>query len=176
MKLLCLVLASSVMCFAAGELIIGERPPDLKGKFLTGRNATLPDAASGKVALLLFGFSYDSRHAVEAWTKRFRGDFDKASEVTFYEIPMIGGMARMAKWFIDSGMRRGTPKSDQENVVTVYGGTGQWKERLGVTDEKLAYLVLIDQKGNVVWRHGGPFEEGQYNALSEQVRRLLQVQ
>ena len=43
--------------------------------------------------------------------------------MTFFEIPMIGGLARMGKWFIDSGMRRGTPKADHENVITVYGGT-----------------------------------------------------
>jgi hypothetical protein len=89
---------------------------------------------------------------------------------------MIGGMARMGKWFIDSGMRRGTPKSDHENVITVYGGLGPWKKRLGVTDEKFAYLVLLDQKGNIAWRHAGPFEEAKYNALSEQVRRLLSEQ
>jgi hypothetical protein len=173
MKLLSLALASSMLMFAANGVTTGERLPDLKGKFLTGRDATLPGAASARVALLLFGFSYDSRFAVEAWTKRFRGDFDKTPQVTFYEIPMIGGMARMAKWFIDGGMRRGTPKSDHENVITVYGGTGPWKQRLGVTDEKFAYLVLLDQKGNIAWRYSGPFEEVQYNVLSEQVRELL---
>jgi hypothetical protein len=29
----------------------------------------LPQAARGRVALLLLGFSYDSRFAVEAWAK-----------------------------------------------------------------------------------------------------------
>ena len=42
--------------------------------------------------------------------KRFRQEFEKNPKVTFYEIPMIGGMARLGKWFIDSGMRRGTPQ------------------------------------------------------------------
>jgi hypothetical protein len=82
-------------------------------------------------------------------------------------------MARMGKWFIDGGMRRGTPKADHENVITVYGGTGPWKQRLGVADEKFAYLVLLNQQGNVVWRHAGPFEEAPYRALSERVRSLL---
>lgn len=177
MKLLSIALACSTMTLAANAVVsLGDRLPDLKGEFLTGRDATLPGAASGRVALLLLGFSYDSRFAVEAWAERFRGDFDKTPQVTFYEIPMIGGMARMGKWFIDGGMRRGTPKSDHENVITVYGGTGPWKQRLGVKDKKFAYLVLIDQKGNIVWRHAGPFEEVQYNALSEQVRKLVPQQ
>jgi hypothetical protein len=177
MKILSIALACSMTTFAANAVMsVGDRLPDLKGEFLTGRDATLPGASSGRVALLLFGFSYDSRFAVEAWTKRFRGDFGKTPQVTFYEIPMIGGMARMAKWFIDGGMRRGTPKSDHENVITVYGGTEPWKQSLGVKDEKFAYLVLLDQRGNVAWRHAGPFEEVQYNTLSGQVRKLVPQQ
>ena len=157
---------------ATGELTAGENMPELRGEYLSGRKAILPKDAAGRVALLLFGFTYQSRYAVEAWGKRFRGDFEKNRQVTFYEIPMIGGMARLGKWFIDSGMRRGTPKADQENVITVYGGTELWKERLGVKAEDAAYLVIVDQTGKVVWRHSGPFEGTSYQALAVQVRKL----
>ena len=89
---------------------------------------------------------------------------------------MIGGIARMGKWFIDSGMRRGTPKADHENVITVYGGTEPWKERLGVKAEDSAYLVLLDQKGNIVWRHAGPFDEASYKALATEVSKVVSRQ
>ena len=56
---------------AAVELPLGERLPALKGEFLTGKPAVWPEAASGRVALLTLGFTYDSRLAVEAWVKRF---------------------------------------------------------------------------------------------------------
>jgi len=172
MKLLSLAMTGSMMTLIAGGLSVGERLPELKGEFLSGREAALPGTASGRVALLLLGFSYDSRFAVEAWTKRFREDFGANPQVTFYEVPMIGGMARLGKWFIDGGMRRGTPKADHEHVITVYGGTNTWKQRLGVTDEKFAYLLVLDQKGNVAWRHAGPFDEQQYKLLSERVLKL----
>jgi hypothetical protein len=176
MKLLLTALVTSMMTFAESDLTVGQRLPDLKGEYLTGRTAVLPGAASGRVALLLFGFSYDSRFDVEAWAKRFREEFGKNPQVTFYEIPMIGGMARLGKWFIDSGMRRGTPKEDHENVITVYGGSGPWKHRLGVKAEDHGYLVLLDQKGTLAWSQAGPFEEARYAALAEQVRKLLPVQ
>lgn len=155
------------------ELAVGDQLPPLKGEFLSGRTAVLPQAASGRVALLMLGFTYDSRFQVEAWAKRFRQDFGTQSEVTFFEIPMIGGMARMGKWFIDSGMRRGTPKSDHENVITVYGGTNAWKQRVGLNDPKAAYLILIDQQGRVAWRIAGSLDEQRYRALSSEVSRLL---
>ena len=177
-RILCVALMTSMasLSFAASELAVGEGLPELRGEYLSGTKAVLPKDASGRVALLLFGFTYQSRFAVEAWTKRFRGGFEKNPQVTFYEIPMIGGMARLGKWFIDSGMRRGTPKADQENVITVYGGTEPWKQRLGVKAEDFAYLVLLDRKGKVAWRHAGPFEETSYEALAVQVRKLASTQ
>ena len=160
----------------AAELAVGDQLPPLEGEFLSGRAAVLPQAASGRVALLMLGFTYDSRFQVEAWAKRFRQEFGTRPGVTFFEIPMIGGMARMAKWFIDSGMRRGTPKADQENVITIYGGTEVWKQRLGVKSEDSAYLVVVDSKGKVAWRHGGPFDEASYRDLAAQIRKLASAQ
>ena len=154
-------------------LPIGETLPPLRGEFLTGRQAQLPEAASGRVALLALGFTYNSRFQVEAWIGRFRKDFGENPHVTFYEIPMIGGMARLGKWFIDSGMRKGTPRSDQENVITVYGGTDSWKQHMGYQSPDAAYLVLIDKHGAVRWRHSGAFDEEAYKDLSVRVTALL---
>jgi hypothetical protein len=154
-------------------MIVGDPLPTLRGEFLTGRTALLPQAAGGRVALLLLGFSYDSRFAVEAWAGKFREEFHRDSRVTFYEIPMIGGLAWMGKWFIESGMRRGTSKQDYENVITVYGGANPWKQRLGFRDPKAAYLILLDASGRVAWRYTGGLDEQAYHALSSEVLRLL---
>lgn len=170
-------LAMSINIVAAPKdrstLAPGDRLPELRGEYLSERKAVLPNDASGRVALLLLGFTYKSRFVVEEWGKRFRAEFEKNPQVTFYEIPMIGGLGRAAKWFIDSGMRRGTPKADHENVITVYGGTEPWKQRLNVANEADAYLILLDQKGNVAWLHTGALNDGSYRELSEQVRKLV---
>jgi hypothetical protein len=134
----------------------------------------LPDAAAGRVALLALGFTYDSRFAVEAWVGPFRKKFGDRPSVAFYEIPMIGGMARLGKWFIDSGMRKGTPREDYEHVITVYGGTDSWKTRLGFQSPNAAYLVLLDRQGIVRWRHNGPLDEEAFAVLSNWTAALSQ--
>lgn len=154
-------------------LQVGARLPVLSGDYLSGRKAVLPDAAKDKVALLALGFTYESRHAVEAWTGRFRKDFYKEAAATFYEIPMIGGVGRLGRWFIDGGMRKGTPKELHENVVTVYGGTGPWKRRLNFKDPDAAYLILIDRTGTVRWLHAGKFDESIYGDLSSMASRVF---
>lgn len=164
-----IVLGSALM----SSLSIGQTLPPLQGQFLTGREAQLPDAASGKVALLAIGFTYSSRFPVEAWIGRFRKDFGSNPQVTFYEIPMISGMARLGKWFIDSGMRKGTPARDQENVITVYRGTDLWKQLVDYQAPDAAYLVLLDKHGRVRWRHSGEFDENAYKDLSAHLAALL---
>lgn len=151
----------------------GEPLPQLQGEFLTGRDAVLPAAAAGKTALLAIGFTYQSRFAVEAWTKQFRAEFGKDPRVTFFEIPVIGGFGRLGKWFINSGMRRGTPKADHENVITVYGGAGEWKQRLDYKEPDDAYLLLLDKAGSVAWKHTGPFDAAKYSELAAKVKTLL---
>ncbi|MCA2968221.1 MAG: hypothetical protein INH43_06880 [Acidobacteriaceae bacterium] len=159
------------MILAAIE--IGEKLPPLKGEFLNGRDAQLPEVAAGKVAFVAMGFTYKSRFAVEDFAKRFRADFGKERRATFFEVPVIGGMAVMGKWFIDSGMRRGTPKEDHEHVITVYGGAGEWKRRMGYQAEAAAYLFVLDPHGKVAWKYTGPFTEGAYRDLAAQMKKLL---
>jgi len=175
LQVLALLAVALTACAATpvAEITVGDQLPPLKGESLSGRAAGLPQAASGRVALLLLGFTYDSRFQVEAWAKKFRQDFGTQPGVTFFEIPMIGGMARLGKWFIDGGMRRGTPKADHENVMTVYGGTDGWKQRVGFRDPRAAYLILLDPNGKVVWRYAGSLDEERYKVLSSEVSRLL---
>jgi hypothetical protein len=167
------LVAAAVADGPAVRLVPGDVMPRLTGEFLTGAKAVLPDAARGKVALLALGFSYDSRLPVEAWMKRFRELYPPGDRLTFFEVPMIGGGARLARWFIDSGMRRGTPRDLHGHVVTVYGGTGVWKQWLGVDDESLAYLVLLDREGRVRWLHAGVLDEAGLAALRAAIDPLL---
>lgn len=157
----------------AAALAAGDAMPALTGEYLTGKRATLPQAAAGKVALVAMGFTYKSRHDVEAWVGQFRQDFGAEPRATFYEVPLIGGLARAGKWFIDSGMRRGTPQTLHENVITIYGGVGPWKERMGVKNDELSYLLLLDRNGRIAWRGSGPFSPEAYQALAARIREAL---
>ena len=68
-------------------LAVGDQLPHFRGEFLSGRTAVLPQAASGRVALLMLGFTYDSRFQVEAWAKKFRQDFEANRRSLFLRSP-----------------------------------------------------------------------------------------
>jgi hypothetical protein len=158
---------------AASEIKIGERLPELRGEFLTRREVVLPQAAQGRVTFLVLGFTYNSRFAVEAWAERFRQQYPSDPRITFYEVPVIGGMAKLGKWFIDSGMRRGTPPEDYEHVITVYRGADAWKQRVGFVEPDTAYLILLNRTGNVSWRHHGAFQDAAFQTLCRKISELV---
>lgn len=162
-------LARASASTAVEPLRLGETLPVLKGEYLSGRAATLPDAGSGKATLILLGFTYASRVPVEAWGKWFRDTVGVAPDRTFFEVPMIGGMAKMGRWFIDRGMRKGTPAALHEHVITVYSNTGDWKKRLSVSslNDKEAFLVVLDRDGVVRWLHHGPFDQARAQELRD---------
>jgi hypothetical protein len=152
-------------------LRVGDPFPRLEGQFLTGRDAALPQASSGKIALVAIGFSYQSRFPVEAWGNWYRATMAAKTDMTFFEVPMIGGLATLGRWFIDRGMRKGTPAELHENVITVYGGAGEWKERLSYASphEDDAYLIVLDRTGVVRWVHHGGFDQPR----AEELRKIL---
>lgn len=156
---------------AQKSLRVGEPLPTLEGQFLTGRPAVLPQASSGKVTLIAMGFTYASRVPVEAWGGWYRTAIGSRTDITFFEVPMIGGLATLGRWFIDRGMREGTPVELHDHVITVYRDTGDWKPRISYASahKDEAYLIVLDQEGVVRWLHHGVFDTFQ----SDELKRLL---
>ncbi|MBM3821026.1 MAG: hypothetical protein FJW14_18700 [Acidimicrobiia bacterium] len=152
---------------APDSLRVGDPFPELKGRSLTGRDAVLPQAASGKVSLVAMGFTYQSRFPVEAWAEWYRASVGSRADVTLFEVPMIGGFAKLGRWFIDRGMRSGTPVEFHDRVITVYSATGDWKRRLSYSPEHKddAYLIVVDRTGVVRWLHHGEFDRSQADHL-----------
>ncbi|MDH4063631.1 MAG: hypothetical protein OEW19_04470 [Acidobacteriota bacterium] len=168
-----LVLFAAALSAAEPRLEPGSPLPTLTGTDLAGRQVVLPEAARGRLAVLLFGFSYASRKPVEAWAEHIRRRWGSDARVSWYQLPMIGGFGRLAKPFITGGMRRETPPEYHGNAVVVFGGVGGWKQRLAVQDDKTAHLVVLDRGGIVRWQHAGAVDEPHAALLDDQLDRLM---
>jgi hypothetical protein len=160
--LLPLLLASAV---ASAPLERGAPLPVVSGVRLDGRAAELPAACRGRVTLVAFGFTRGSSKAVQAYGTRFKQAFAADSSHDWFEVPVLGGMARIARPFITSAMRGGTPVADRPHILTVWSGAGEWKRRLEYDEGDWAYLVLLDREGRVRWRGRGAFDEPTWREL-----------
>jgi hypothetical protein len=70
------------------------------------------------------------------------------------ELPTISSLgARLAKGFINRGMKQGIPREDWASVVTVYGDADVLRSYVGEIPGNNACALLVDSKGIVRWVH-----------------------
>ena len=119
--------------------------PTLKATSLAGSPVTLPDQAKGKVTLILIAFQRQAQAIIDSWLIPYLEEFMGKPGFTFYEIPMIEGLWwRLFSKSIDNGMRMGIPQTRHEHVVTFYGKTTLYVDKLRMFDRSRAYIFLLD--------------------------------
>jgi len=84
-----------------------QQLPRLQEQNLAGQQVVLPDAASGKVAVLVFGFTRASQTTTGGWMKHIQGDFGKSHGFVLYQLPVIEEAPKLIRGMIISGMKKG---------------------------------------------------------------------
>jgi hypothetical protein len=172
-RLAALLLAAAAGAFGQGAAP-GSEPPKLRGETLDGQALVLPDAASGKVALLIVSASKKAGDRTGTWRDHFLGDFGADPRVACYTAALLEEAPSLIRGMIKAGMRSGTPPAARGHVVVSISGEAVWKKYLNLRDDKLPGLVLLDGSGRVRWSYNGILEPGRYSALQAAAKDLLQ--
>ena len=148
------IAAASGQTLESGSLL-----PPLEGEALSGTVVKLPEAARGKAALLVFGFSQDAAKPSRQFAERFEQELGSAGVA--YQLPVIEGAPRLVRGLIRSGMRKETPKDAQGRMVPLVKDEAAWRGRLGIGKDKgaLVALVVLDRQGRVRLCAPGVFSE-----------------
>ena len=153
---------------------IGARFPALLARTLAGTKKKLPDAAAGKVALIVVAFVRSAQEMIDSWVLPFEEEFYQSAHVVVYEVPMIESLLwRPARAMIDGGMRSGIPPGKHDYVITWYGNASPYREALGMEDRSLAYLFLLDRDGVIRWEGKGFADSNGVAVLLNTVKALL---
>ncbi|HLK67061.1 MAG TPA: hypothetical protein VKU19_26690 [Bryobacteraceae bacterium] len=169
--LLCVVLSTG---FTWGQTIApGSSPPKLRGETASGKAIELPEAAAGKVTLLIIGFSKTAGEHSMDWEKPFSADFSQDSHVAVYAIAMLERVPGLVRGMVKSSIRKGRPKDQRDNMVMTTSGETEWRQFCGVTDDKVPYLVLLDGRGHTRWSGHGLYDRAQYDSLLTAVRAAV---
>jgi predicted transcriptional regulator len=67
-------------------------------------------------------------------------------------------------------MRKGTPQPLLKRSLIITKDDKAWRAALGVKQENLPVVVLLDSAGKVLWTHEGLYDD---EAVGELKRRLL---
>jgi lysophospholipase L1-like esterase len=152
-----------------------DRPamfPPLSAETLERRSVSLPGDFAADRSLLLVAFQHKQRALVDSWDRRAEEFRAAAPGLAVFEIPTIGKMSRMTRWFITSGMRRGIPDAAaRDHTITLFIDKAPFKRALKIEDENTIYALVVNRSGEVLWRASGAYEDAKGKSLRDFLQR-----
>ena len=143
--------------------------PKTELETLAGSKLTLPDAAMGKTALLIVGFSHASSKPTGEWAKELDADCRSHPRLVCYQIAVLQDAPRMIRGFITGGIKRDIPKDRRNSFLILVHDEDTWKRLAAFSDPDDAYLVIIDERSNIHWKTHGSLTPAAIKLLREQL-------
>lgn len=165
--LLVLLAASAPGEQGASLLKHGDAFPSLGGQTVAGKPLDLPTAAAGKVAVVIFSFSRSGGRDAQNWAQHLSKD---DPHLPIYTAIFLESVPRMFRSIAVSGIRNGMPPVMQDHTLLLYRQQSLWEQRLQITDESYACVLVLDQSGRIRWISLGPFADSLYRRLRKEVR------
>ncbi len=139
--------------------------PELKAQNLEKKILSLPSDFSGEVNLVFIAFEQDQQREVDSWLDAAPYIFKGNPAIPVYEVAAIGKEYKLAKYFIDRGMRikhleRGTARPIRSRCLSRRSHSNRrFRLRTRIGPPCCSWIV----KGKVLWRGLRPIlrHEGQ---------------
>ena len=145
----------------------------IEGESLAGNKVVLPDAAKGKVAVLIFGFTKASKGPTTAWGKKLNAGFADQSDFVLYQLPVLEDVPRLIRGMVISGIRKGVPENLREHFVPIVAGEAQLKKLVNYKEPDDAYLIVLDRSGQIVHQQHSSEPDSAYGEVQSEIQYLL---
>ncbi len=166
-------LTLALISTAAAQGVAKVKMTTIEGDSLSGHHFVLPNAASGKVAVLIFGFTKASKVATADWGKKISNDFKGQSDLVLYQLPVLEDVPRWLRGMVISGMRKGVPEEVHDHFVPILNGEAELKKLVSYKEPDDAYLVVLNRAGEIAGQMHGPFTDAANSQLRAQIASLL---
>ena len=160
-------LMSSTAIAQSPVLSAGDAFPYFSGQTVTGKPLVLPEAASGKTALVIFTFGRASGKDGQTWNLRLAKDFE--NPVPNYTVVFAESVPKMFQGRALSGIKSGMPQEMQNRAVLQLQDEQKWRTILGVKDDQHAYVLFLKPDGHIAWRDASTFSESDYAFVRSQL-------
>lgn len=148
------------------------RFPIVTGANLERQKLTLPDDFAGELNVTVIAFEQWQQSQVDTWLPALQQLETEHRHLRYYELPTIREMNFFSRTFINEGMRMGIPNDTaRQRTITLYLNKRSFKVALDIRSERTISVLLLNRRGEVVWRTTGPFSPEQGAALAEAIRQ-----
>jgi hypothetical protein len=166
-----------VFCCLAGlcsSMAQGTTPmPKTEGESLAGHTVVLPDAAAGKVAILIFGFTKASKVPTSAWAEKLQANLGSRPDLALYQLPVLEDVPRLFRGMVISGIKKGVAENKRDHFVPIVQGEAELKKLVRYKEPDDAYLIILGRGGHIIQQlHGTPNDEN-YGQVKSAIESML---
>jgi len=147
--------------------------PPIEGESFAGQKVELPDAAHGKVAVLVFGFTKASKVPTSAWAQKINADFGNRNDFELYELPVLEDVPHFIRGMVISSIKKGVPENRRSHFVPIVQNEAELKTLVNFKEPDDAYLVALDANGQIVAQTHGPFTDAAYAKFRPDLESLI---
>jgi hypothetical protein len=161
---------SSLLLFAALGLA-ADTFPTLETENLLNQKVVLPDAARGKPAVLVIGFTHASQTQTKSWTDSLGMEFPA------YSIAVLEDAPRLVRPMAIAGMKSGVAQDQRARHLVLTHQEKELKSSAGFAAKGEAHpddawILLLDRDGAISWRFHGPFTQAAHDELKARLGSL----
>ena len=144
--------------------------PPINAKTLNGEIVNLPNNASGKPVVLVFGFARSAKDSGETWGKQLIEMQQERNNFNFFQVATLSGAPRFTYGLITHAIRASVPSAYYSHMLLLTANDKAWRDLLNATDDGSAYVVLCSATGEIQWqtRVTG---QAQFDALRAQLQK-----
>ncbi len=147
--------------------------PTIEGESFSGRRVVLPDAARGKVAVLVFGFTKASKEPTSAWADKIQVEFGTRGGFEMYQLPVLEEVPRFIRGMVISSMKKGVRENVSDHFVPILQHESELKRFVSYQQKDDAYLVVLDPSGHVIDQMHGSFSDAAYSQIRSEIQKQL---
>lgn len=147
--------------------------PCAQGQNLSGQEFNLPEDFTSEYTIAIHAFERKQQADVDTWFPYLDKIEANHKNVKYYELPTIDRMNMFMRWWIDSGMRRGIPdESQRDRTITLYLEDKEgFLDSMGITDQSIIYVVLLDSKGRILHMESGLASEEKIDRIKNVIKK-----
>jgi hypothetical protein len=165
--LCCLALTANCRAQSASPL------PGIEGDSLAGTKVVLPEACTGKVAVLIFGFTKASKSQTSAWASTLSKDPAGQPHFELYQLPVLENVPRLVRGVVISSMRKGVAEGARDHFIPILQGEAELKKLVHYAEPDDSYLIVLDRAGQITLQRHGAMSEAGISELHAAIGSLL---
>lgn len=152
-----------------------EQVPATHGTTLAGTEVVFPDALKSKVNIVVVGFSHASQEQVANWGRLIAADYGKSAEVSYFELAMLTNMPKMMRGVMIKRLGSNVPFDERSHYIPVLEGEQAWRATAHYDKADDAYVLLVDNKGLVLWQTQGDPTDAAYSNFKQELGKKLRA-